>query len=107
LPHGWIELQGRRVSTLDLIALDRPTLLAGARGTAWLKAAGNEVRVFQIGRDVFDADDWWTTVAEMTPWGALLVRPDQHVAYRSREQTPDTCDALRRALTAISRGSGA
>ncbi len=37
-PHAWIQLDGRRVSTIDLFDRDF-VLLAGARGRAWLEAA--------------------------------------------------------------------
>jgi 2,4-dichlorophenol 6-monooxygenase len=103
LPHGWVELDGRRVSTLDLIAVDQPTLLVGPHGAQWLEAAGDDVRGLQIGRDVIDRNDWWTTTADMSAHGALLVRPDQHIAFRSRAVVADARAALAQALAAIGR----
>ncbi len=80
LPHGWLD-EGR--STLDLIAYDRPTVLVGPEGTL-----PDAVRV--------PSQAWWADVAGMRPDGALLVRPDQHVAFRARGGA--TADMLRAAL---------
>ena len=103
LPHGWVELDGRRVSTLDLIGLDGLTLLAGENGSAWIEAA-RELRLpcrsLRMSVDFADPGNWWTSVAQMKPDGALLVRPDQHVAFRSRGAIADPRAALERAQRA-------
>jgi len=97
LPHGWVEFDGERVSTLDLIALDRLTLLVGAAGDAWIEV-GRQIdcpmRILQVGSDVEDANEWWQEVADMRPGGAILVRPDQHVAFRSQADGVDVTAAL-------------
>jgi 2,4-dichlorophenol 6-monooxygenase len=101
LPHGWVTANGARRSTLDLIGLDRPTLLVGPRGDAWLAAARGLTpapRCIRIGGDVDDADDWWGNVAGMPADGVLLVRPDQHVLYRARSKVADPVAALHGAL---------
>ena len=74
LPHGWIQRDGSRCSTLDLIPLDRPVLIAGPAC-----GADGDLRV---GVDFEDPDRWWSTILAMPDEGALLVRPDQHIAYR-------------------------
>ena len=55
----------------------------------------------QVGRDVEDPDDWWTSVAGMGADGALLVRPDQHVAFRSRGGSADPLAQLARAVACV------
>lgn len=103
LPHGWVERDGQRISSLDLIVPDALSLLVGPDGAAWVDAARAlpvPVQVLHVGRDVQAADEWWTKVAGMQPDGALLVRPDQHVAFRSRGASPDAAALLRRAVGA-------
>jgi 2,4-dichlorophenol 6-monooxygenase len=99
LPHGWVG----GGSSLDLIRLDRLTLLVGAEGAAWIDAARSlepALHCVRLGLDVEDPRGWWPTAAEMRPDGALLVRPDQHVAFRSRGEVADPSAALRHAVAA-------
>ncbi|MEO8604752.1 MAG: FAD-dependent monooxygenase [bacterium] len=109
LPHGWLSNGGDTCSSLDLIRLDRLTLLAGPDGRAWLDAARAQqppLAVVQIGVDVTDPDNWWGAVAGMERDGALLVRPDQHVAFRSRHAPLDAAAQLRRGIAAALGQSG-
>ena len=75
LPHGWIRRDGAVCSTLDLIPLDRPVLIAGRT----CDLADVDLRV---GVDFEDPDDWWSAVLAIPDAGAVLVRPDQHIAAR-------------------------
>jgi 2,4-dichlorophenol 6-monooxygenase len=103
LPHGWLTRGTRTCSSLDLIPLDRVTLIAGSEGEAWVNAAREvhaAIECLRIGLDVADPDGWWTSVASMQPDGALLVRPDQHVAFRSRSAAADPRATLQRAVAA-------
>ena len=103
LPHAWVLRDGRRVSTLDLIAYDRFTLITGPAGQAWTTAAAGNLPINQltIGRDVIDDDGTWTTLLGIDPDGAMLVRPDQHVAWRSPHGVADPAAALARASDRI------
>jgi hypothetical protein len=85
LPHAWVERDGRRVSTLDLVAYDRFTLVTGANGRPWGDelAARLPIAVVTLGRDAIDRDGTWARLLDLVPDGAILVRPDQHVAWRS------------------------
>jgi 2-polyprenyl-6-methoxyphenol hydroxylase-like FAD-dependent oxidoreductase len=102
LPHAWLAGAGARASTLDLVARDRMTLVAGAGGGAWLEAAakldGPTLHRVAIGRDVPDAGGAWASQLGIEPGGAILVRPDQHVAWRSAGGSDDPLRALRSAL---------
>ncbi len=87
LPHAWVTRDGRRVSSLDLVALDRFTLIVGCDGAPWSDAAATDaappLTTIRLGHDVLDPDGTWTTLLALAPDGAILVRPDQHVAWRS------------------------
>jgi 2,4-dichlorophenol 6-monooxygenase len=102
LPHGWVTHHGERVSTLDLVAIDRPTLFVGPAGQRWLAAAQTlPLTCVRIGVDVDDPEHWWTTVAALAADGALLVRPDQHVAFRAQAGVGDTRLTLQTAVDAV------
>jgi 2,4-dichlorophenol 6-monooxygenase len=75
LPHGWVLRDGERCSTLDLVPLDRAVLIAGPGG-------GRPDADLCMGVDVTDPDDWWGQVLRLPDQGAVLVRPDQHIAAR-------------------------
>jgi len=103
LPHGWVQSGSRRVSTLDLVALDRFTLLVGPQGAAWREAAASlpvPMQIVEIGTEVVDPACWWSTTAAMGADGALLIRPDQHVAFRAQHGGGDCCRELEKAFTA-------
>lgn len=75
LPHGWVQRDGERCSTLDLIPLDRAVLISGPAG-------GHPDADLRMGVDIADPDDWWGRVLRLPDEGAVLVRPDQHIAAR-------------------------
>jgi 2,4-dichlorophenol 6-monooxygenase len=91
---------GATVSSLDLVAYDRFTLIVGADGEQWTEAGGVSApwNVLVIGRDVLDPDGTWTRLLALDPRGAILVRPDQHVAWRSRHAGDDPMRALETIL---------
>ena len=104
VPHAWTERAGERVSTLDLLPLDRFTLIAGRSGAAWLDAAGKvgaPLARLAIGRDVADASGAWAAALGIADDGALLVRPDQHVAWRSARGAAEPEQVLRDVLSRI------
>ncbi|MEW5853125.1 MAG: FAD-dependent oxidoreductase [Myxococcota bacterium] len=89
VPHVWLNRADTRLSTLDLVA-GRWTLLVGPEGTTWQQAtaeaarhAGTELACYRIGVDVEDPEDRFPTAAGIRREGALLVRPDGFVGWRS------------------------
>jgi 2,4-dichlorophenol 6-monooxygenase len=100
LPHAWIVCDGRRVSTLDLVAPNGLTLFTGRDGAAWERAASGQsavpVTCVVEGRDFIDSDGDWARVGELGASGAVLVRPDQHVAWYAAAPT-----AIAAALEAV------
>lgn len=94
LPHVWLELGRRRVSSLDIVGHGRFVLLTGRGGiAAWSEAAerarvrtGVDIAVQAIGvanNGLRDPFGHWAKVREVEDDGAILVRPDAHVAWRS------------------------
>jgi 2,4-dichlorophenol 6-monooxygenase len=108
LPHAWVETGGARVSTLDLAAHDRFTLITGpdpAAAGAWARAAarqpGSIVAGLVAGRHFADPEGHWQSVCGIDRDGALLVRPDQHVAWRARSLPVDPEGELARTLRIV------
>jgi len=105
VPHAWVERAGERVSVLDLLPYDTFTVLAGPEGAAWADAVGQvrdvPIRCLVAGRDFIDPGRDWASVCEIGATGALLVRPDQHVAWRVRAAPPDPTGALASALRTV------
>jgi 2-polyprenyl-6-methoxyphenol hydroxylase-like FAD-dependent oxidoreductase len=108
-PHLWFELGGERLSTIDLFGHGF-VLLAGAEGAAWARAAS---RLAAAGRpalaahvvggsgDLGDADETWRAAYGVEPSGAVLVRPDGYVGWRSRDGADDPARVLAEALDRI------
>ena len=110
LPHAWIERGQERMSTHDLVGKGRFTLLVGLGGEGWKKAADAvaleldlEIPVCMIGpRSEFDdVYGEWAEVRQIGDYGALLVRPDHHIAWRAHVQPDDPAAALGSALRAV------
>ena len=111
LPHAWIERDGRRLSTHDLTGTSTSfTLLTGAKGTPWAKAATQVAEKFSVpiftvaigaGAEYSDPDGRWTAVRQVTDEGAILVRPDNHVAWRSLRGEENPAEALGNAISRI------
>lgn len=109
LPHSWIDRAGDRISTLDLVPLDHFVLLTSSKDWA---AAGERLvdarvplHVVLFGRDAVDVDGAWGRVSELDGAGAILVRPDQHVGWRSASLTADPVADLRSALSTLAGAS--
>lgn len=101
LPHRWLTDNDLRLSTLDLAGAQW-TLLAGPHGSGWLTANTNDLRIRQITSAMVDGDPaTFTEMAGTEPDGALLVRPDGFVAWRSRTTPDDPSDALRTAVDTL------
>lgn len=112
LPHCWIEGDGGRISTLDLAGTGAFVLITGPAGQGWTEAAraigaelGVAVRAVSIGDggDYADADRRWQFLREIADDGAILVRPDNHVGWRSHEAASDPASQLRQAFVQIFR----
>jgi 2,4-dichlorophenol 6-monooxygenase len=111
LPHAWLDRDGVRISTLDLAGpAGGYVLLAGPDGEAWctaaeqiaekLEVALTTVRVGSAG-DCTDPTGRWAEVRQIGDDGAILVRPDNHVAWRSSGAADDPGGVLTRVFDAV------
>ncbi|MGK5678746.1 FAD-dependent oxidoreductase [Actinoplanes sp. URMC 104] len=101
LPHAWIGRDRSKVSTLDVCGQGRFTLLTGLGGEPWARAArdlGVVAVVIGPGADYEDIYGDWARLREIGDSGCVLVRPDQHVCFRSPALTGDPGGTLRSAL---------
>ena len=119
--HFPVVRDGRRQSSIDLYGRDF-VLLCGAEADEWASAARGvaeesdvPLRAYRIapepggdGRpaagtpedaELTDVDGRFVDLHGVTPRGAVLVRPDGFVAWRSREGVPDPGGVLRSVLT--------
>ena len=111
LPHVWLERGRQRISTLDLCGKGRFALLTGIGGEDWRDAAaaievelGVPVDVHTIGPSGCDAVDVygdWAEMNEIEDEGAILVRPDMFIAWRSKTADGDETRRLSEAFHAI------
>lgn len=112
LPHAWIEdLDGGMRPIKDLVTPGRFLLIAGEEGDAWCEAAReladesglpvDAVRIGHIDGDLFDPQCTWLRHRRIGPSGAILVRPDRFVAWRSIEAKEAPKEELRSALESI------
>ncbi len=112
IPHVWLfdHDTGAKHSTLDLCGKGRFTLFTGIGGEAWETAAakvgpefGLDITVRLVGprRKIEDLTGDWARAREIADSGCILVRPDQHVAWRSEAMTANPAADLRRVLAKI------
>jgi 2,4-dichlorophenol 6-monooxygenase len=87
LPHAWLDGREGRQSSLDLISFDGFTLVSFGAHERWAEAvesiSGVPITQARIGVDASPSDPEWRTTCGVESDGAVLVRPDQHVAWRS------------------------
>ncbi len=99
LPHVWVVDEAQqKVSTHDICGKGKFTLLTGTNGSRWKIAAekvseelGVELEAHIIGpgqrfRDVYND---FAKMREVDEDGAILVRPDMHVGWRSMKMVDD------------------
>lgn len=111
-PHVWLQRNGERVSTQDLIGMGL-ALFAGERGAPWRDAAhavstslGIPMTAYTIGADgdIRDPEGEWVTAYGVGADGAVLVRPDGHVAWRKHSGVTSPERELEQALRGMMLG---
>ena len=110
LPHAWVGDHVDKLAMIDIAPYTQFTVITGIAGEAWQDAAEKvsiELGVPLVtivigpGRSVTDLYYDWAKVREVDESGALLIRPDKHVAWRAMTLPADPQGALRDALARI------
>jgi 2-polyprenyl-6-methoxyphenol hydroxylase-like FAD-dependent oxidoreductase len=107
-PHVWLRRGNEQISTIDLFG-PHFVLLASRDGDAWRQAAQQigttwpPLIAFTVGEDgdLNDPNGNWHDAYGVETDGAVLVRPDGHVAWRSRSGASNPLDALRTAFDCL------
>ena len=105
-PHVWLSAGRDRVSTLDVFG-PRFTLLAGPGDEVWRMAAieiAAELGVkLQYRTAACSGTDRakWEAAYGVAEGGAVLIRPDGHVAWRRAAAVPDPAGELRLVLNSV------
>src|SRR5216684_6302011 len=101
---------GRQQSTIDLVTGGAFHLLTGPGGEAWSAVCdeiahrtGLDIRVTEIGPGCPFGDPYgeWQRIRGISDSGAVLVRPDGHVAWRADTAGEEQFQALRTAVAAL------
>jgi 2,4-dichlorophenol 6-monooxygenase len=111
LPHAWVQRAGSRVALRNVAPPSAFMLIAGEDGAAWCEAAQDaatrrrlELVAFRVGHD---EGDWldprlaFLRVREFGRSGAILVRPDRVIAWRSMGAVADPAGELGAALDRV------
>jgi 2,4-dichlorophenol 6-monooxygenase len=111
LPHAWVLRAGERLALGSLVHGGHFALIAGENGQAWVKAAeklsakrGIPLRAARVGVDEGDLADIrlaWLKNRKITSTGAVLVRPDGYIAFRSINGVGDPYATLDSAFSQI------
>ncbi|HET7203672.1 MAG TPA: FAD-dependent monooxygenase [Steroidobacteraceae bacterium] len=112
LPHAWIDDEdGFRRPLKDLVKPGRFLLIAGENGDPWCSAARSiagthgipldAVRIGELDGDLFDPRLAWEQYRGTGRDGAVLVRPDRFVGWRSPGAAADPSTELAAALQQI------
>lgn len=110
LPHAFVEREGDRVPLGSLVAGEF-LVIAGEDGHDWIRAAetidselGVPVRGITVGvleGDYIDVRAAWLKQREIGRAGAIVVRPDRYIAYRSSDGVADPARELREVFGRI------
>jgi 2,4-dichlorophenol 6-monooxygenase len=110
LPHVWVGNSEKKYSTLDLAPSTQFTIFTGITGQAWADATlavaaklGINLKAVVIGPGLETSDLYfdWTRAREVAEDGAILVRPDKIVGWRSQSMVADPAAELTSALQAL------
>ncbi|MGW0709057.1 FAD-dependent oxidoreductase [Streptomyces sp. NPDC002643] len=108
-PHLWVRHRGERISTLDLYETSLVLLSDAGEPGGWHEAAARlaertpvPVVSYRMGAELTPEDGAdWAGRHGVERGGAVLVRPDGFVAWRSPDAVADAESTLRQVLMAV------
>ncbi|OQV07297.1 FAD binding domain-containing protein [Cladophialophora immunda] len=113
LPHVWVEKETKRISTLDIFEHGEFGLIVGIGGdvfSASAEAVGRElgvkIPVYKVGYrcPYDDVLGEWDKVREIGDRGAVLIRPDRYIGWRTFDRPANPTEALLSALKQLLAG---
>ena len=106
-PHVAFVHRGARLSSLDLMGRDF-VLLCGPSASGWARAAmavswssAAPLTVYRVGADLIDLEKRWQSAFGVSDSGAVLLRPDGFVAWRSPGAVNSPLQALAEVLARV------
>ena len=104
IPHAWVyDKTGIKHSLLDLCGKGDFSIFTGIGGEEWLKAAKNietqlgikiQCNIIGPDQDFEDHAGEWSSIREISDSGLILVRPDQHICWRSKDMISNSSEKL-------------
>ena len=104
IPHAWVyDKTGVKHSLLDLCGKGNFSIFTGIGGEQWLKAVKNietqlginiQCNIIGPDQDFEDHAGEWSSIREISDSGLILVRPDQHICWRSKEMISNSSEKL-------------
>ncbi|MFP3846724.1 aromatic-ring hydroxylase C-terminal domain-containing protein, partial [Priestia filamentosa] len=108
-PHMWLKDGDKYISVLDLID-ENFVLLTGEDNKYWRTAAedvashlGICIDVYGLGSEsnLVEYEGNWESVYNVSSEGAVLIRPDGFVAWRTKERILHSNEILKQVMTTI------
>lgn len=96
-PHRWVSSNGQTLPLQSLLSASRFTLLAGPAA----ELLGNNPAIDQVRfGDDFEDSDGWESQTGLPEEGAVLIRPDGHIAARFDVVAAEKVDSVMNEILA-------
>ncbi|MFB9204177.1 FAD-dependent monooxygenase [Nonomuraea spiralis] len=107
-PHVALDWEGQRISTIDLFGSGFVLLADKSGGQVWMDAGrvvkerlGLQLTRILVDDELMDVEGRWRDRYGVREGGAVLVRPDGYVAWRTPHPTPDPTATLEQTFVRV------